>query len=212
MINGSFGIGFDFKEDTSLDDVKRGLHRILTTMFGNYYDKDWSDNRMYLELTTRNVFFSNEDLTRMLFDVDVSELENNIFGEFNSSVILGFFLDDSAGGRGFSLYESGSGSKRFWINAELEAPINSGTALPEEDFINQCSVATDKDEEEQKVYTHTDFKHPIYGERGLIETVSRRVLLNRFMYDYEWQRYQGGIRLLETDDFPIQDLQLLFGE
>jgi len=29
------------------------------------------------------------------------------------------------------------------------------------------------------------------------------------MFDYEWQEYRGEIELLETDDFPIQDLYLL---
>ncbi len=212
MIQGKYGIAFDLKEAHSIDEVKQGLHRVLSTMFGDYYDKNWVDNRIKLEVTTQNVFLENDDLTRCLFNEEVVELEKNLYSEFSSTLIFAFYLDDSTYGAGFSLLDTQANNKRVWIDAVCVGFKNIGHEIPEEEFKRELNETFEMDGEgEIKVYHHKDYKYPIYGQRGLIEKVLREILLNRFMYDYEWQKYKEEIELLATEDFPMQDLQLLFG-
>jgi|GEM_PF-5226340 len=106
MIRGSYGIVFDLKGDHSIENIKRRLHSVLNKMFGDYYNKNWIDNRIYLEVTTRNVFIENEDLARSLFSEGIVALEMNICQEFQPLTIFAFYLDDSTGGRGLSLLDT----------------------------------------------------------------------------------------------------------
>ena len=210
MIRGSYGIVFDLKGDHSIENIKRRLHSVLNKMFGDYYNKNWIDNRIYLEVTTRNVFIENEDLARSLFSEGIVALEMNICQEFQPLTIFAFYLDDSTGGRGLSLLDTNTNDKRLWIDSEFEGVKNTGSEIIEENFIRELSEGTTVDgDEELKIYYHIDYKNPIHGRRGVIEKVIRRIFLNRFMFDYEWQEYRGEIELLETDDLPIQDLYLL---
>jgi len=221
MIGGSYGIAFDLRETRSAEAVKQGLHKVLSNMFGHYYNKSWTDNRIRLEVTTRNVFLENEDLSRSLLNERIVALETNLYREFRPSVIFAFYLDDSTGGRGFSLLDTNTNAKRIWVDSEFDGIKKHGTEITEESFIQELREASETDGTHEKIYYggqevkiwhHDDYKHPIYGQREIIEKVMRRVLLNRFMFDYEWQDYKGDIELLDTEDFPIQDLHLLFGD
>jgi len=212
MIAGSYGIGFDVDGIHSIDYVKRGLHNVMEKMFGDYYNKHWADNRIYLELTTRNIFITNEDLTRACFNEGITALESYIVKEFNPSSLFACYLDDSTGGRGFSLLETQNHQKRIWIDSDFDSHKNAGEKIREESFIAELIEDIEVDgDEERKIYHHPEYQYPISGQRGIIEKVIRGILQNRFMYDYEWQKHKGDIELLETDDFPIQDLQLLYG-
>lgn len=213
MIQGKYGIAFDLRETRSIEEIKQGLHKVLNKKFGDYYDKNWTNNRIRLELTTRNVFIENEDLTRELFNDLVVELEDRLYKEFNPTLIFAFYLDDYEYGSGFSLLETDTSNKRVWIDSVFNSSKNTGHEIPEEKFTHELREDIEMDGDEQrKIYYHNDYKYPIAGQRGIIEKVMRQILLNRFMFDYEWQEYKGDIKLLETDDFPIQDLQLLFGD
>lgn len=212
MIRGSYGIAFDIKQIYLLEEVKRGLHKILFELFNNYYNKNWLNNRIYIELTNENVFFENEDLTKILFDSTVSELEKKINQVFNSETIFAFYLDDSTGERGFSLYETSINNKRIWIDTDLEKPIKVGKEIPEESFIHELTEVIEGEGNDQiSIYTHKIDSKPIYGQRGIIEKVMRGILINRFHFDYEWQEYRGNTKLINSEDLPIQDLQLLYG-
>lgn len=210
MIERSYGIAFDIQGSPTMEDIKRKLHEVLFAMYGNYYDKHWSYNRIKLEVTTQNVFLENDDLTRDLFTEGVVELEDNLIKEFGPSMILAFYIDDSTGGRGFSLLNATTMEKRIWLDSEFETFKNSGSKISEESFIQELREIREPDGD-QKVYYHKDNEKPIYGQRGIIETVIRQVLLNRFKFDYGWQEYKGA-QLLDSEEFPIQDLQLLFGD
>lgn len=213
MIGRSYGIAFDIQGTLSIEDVKRELHKILSILYGNYYNKDWSHNRIKLEVTTRNVFLENDDLTRNLFNEEIVPLEINLLKYFSPSLIFAFYIDDSTGGRGFSLLNTNMLEKRIWIDSEFDKYRDSGLKTVEESFVPELQDKTEFDgDREIKIYSHKDFKDPIYGRRGIIEQVMRRILANRFMFDYEWQEYASEIKLLASDDFPIQDLQLLFGD
>src|SRR5690349_320825 len=98
MINSTYGIAFDLKQAYTHEEVKRSLHAILKKMFDNYYDKDWTNNRISVELTTHNVFLENEDLAKMLFEPNITALETALCDEFKSSLILSFCIEDSGGG------------------------------------------------------------------------------------------------------------------
>lgn len=212
MIRGSYGIAFDIKKIYSLEEIKRGLHKIFFELFDNYYDKNWINNRIYLELTNENVFFEKEDLTKILFDSTVSELEKKINQEFNSETIFAFYLDDSTGERGFSFYETSTNNKRIWTDTDLETPIKAGKEIPEESFIHDLTEVIEGEGSDQRIiYTHRIDSKPIYGQRGIIEKVIRGILINRFKFDYEWQEYRGNTKLIDSEDLPIQDLQLLYG-
>jgi hypothetical protein len=50
----------------------------------------------------------------------------------------------------------------------------------------------------------------MYGQLGIIENVIRTVLLSRYSFDYEWREFRNDVALIESDDFPIIDLQLTF--
>jgi hypothetical protein len=99
------------------------------------------------------------------------------------------------------------------MDSETESNKNSGEEINEEKFVGELTETTEMDGgHELKIYYHKEYANPIYGQRGVIEKIVKRILLDRFLFDYEWQEYRGDIKRVETDDLPIQDIQLLYGD
>jgi hypothetical protein len=210
----NYSIAITTNKINTLDEVKEKLHQTLRNAFNKYYETNWVTNRIYLEVTNKNIIVHNEDLCMSCLTPEKTKFEQAIFDTFNPPEIFSFFINDSDGTRGFALTENNS--KRLWYELETMQGMkieNTGRVIAEESFVQELKENKDTLERDGYItFNHPDFKYPMSGQLGIIENVVRIVLLSRYGFDYEWQEFKNDVSRIDSDDFPISDLHLAFGE